>query len=152
MPGGAGARLPAPPPPDHPTAPPPAPRAETPLPPPPAARSPPSTPRGRPAGPARASFSHHPAPPPDARPSHSRLLAPLRRRSRAGAALTAGATMPTALPRRFPASQRHPLVAHESAAAIAAYRHGMPVTIAHFLHDVASTAAALPERGHILNI
>lgn len=60
--------------------------------------------------------------------------------------------MSSPAPKRFPASQRHPLIAHASADAIAAYRNGAPVSAAHFLHDVKRTAAALPDRRHILNL
>jgi acyl-coenzyme A synthetase/AMP-(fatty) acid ligase len=60
--------------------------------------------------------------------------------------------MSSPAPRRFPASQTHPLIAHASGEAIAAYRRSSPVSAAHFLHDVQRTAAALPERGHVLNL
>jgi len=54
-------------------------------------------------------------------------------------------------PRRSPASQLHPLIAHRSAEAIVAYRRGEPATAAQFLRDVRSLADALPDSRHILN-
>ena len=54
-------------------------------------------------------------------------------------------------PRRSPASQPHPLIAHRSADAVVAYRHGEPATAAQFLRDVRLFADALPDRRHILN-
>ena len=59
--------------------------------------------------------------------------------------------MSSSAPRRSTLSQRHPLIAHASADAIAAYRRGEPVTAARFLRDVRHVAAALPTRGHLLN-
>ncbi len=46
----------------------------------------------------------------------------------------------------------HPLLGHGRADAIAAYRHGVPVTAAQFLRDIATAAAALPEAVHVLNL
>jgi acyl-coenzyme A synthetase/AMP-(fatty) acid ligase len=54
-------------------------------------------------------------------------------------------------PRRSPASQPHPLIAHRGAAAIVAYRRGEPVTAARFLAEVHACAEALPDSRHILN-
>jgi acyl-coenzyme A synthetase/AMP-(fatty) acid ligase len=59
--------------------------------------------------------------------------------------------MPSSAPRRSAVSQRHPLIAHARADAIAAYRRGEPVTAAQFLLDVRSLAEALPRSTHILN-
>ncbi|MGZ5105023.1 MAG: AMP-binding protein [Usitatibacter sp.] len=54
-------------------------------------------------------------------------------------------------PRRSPASQPHPLIAHRGAEAIVAYRRGEPATAARFLSDVRLLADALPDSRHILN-
>ena len=54
-------------------------------------------------------------------------------------------------PRRSPASQPHPLIAHRSAAAIVAYRRGEPVTAQRFLAEVRACAEVLPDSRHILN-
>jgi acyl-coenzyme A synthetase/AMP-(fatty) acid ligase len=49
------------------------------------------------------------------------------------------------------ATETLPLLGHAGDGAIAAYRHGAPVTAARFLHDVDTVARALPKAGHILN-
>ena len=49
------------------------------------------------------------------------------------------------------ATESLPLTGHARDGAIAAYRHGAPVTAAQFLHDVDTVARALPRAGHILN-
>jgi acyl-coenzyme A synthetase/AMP-(fatty) acid ligase len=54
-------------------------------------------------------------------------------------------------PRRSPASQPHPLIAHRCADEVVAYRRGEPVTAARFLRDVRLLAEALPDSRHVLN-
>ncbi len=44
-----------------------------------------------------------------------------------------------------------PLVTHSRAQDILAWRHGKPITVAHFLADVRLLAAALPSGRHVLN-
>ncbi len=44
-----------------------------------------------------------------------------------------------------------PLVTHSHAQDILAYRHGKPITVAHFLADARRLAAALPAGRHVLN-
>lgn len=46
----------------------------------------------------------------------------------------------------------YPLVTHGSLQDVMAWRHGSAITVAQFLHDVASLAAALPPGGHVLNV
>jgi len=55
-------------------------------------------------------------------------------------------------PRPHSASGRIPIVGHVRGDAIAAFRAGAPVTVQAFLRDVASTAAALPDASHVLNL
>lgn len=59
--------------------------------------------------------------------------------------------MALAVPPYSATSAAHPLIAHR-AGEIVAYRQGVAVGTAEFLHDVARVAAALPERGHVLNL
>jgi len=59
--------------------------------------------------------------------------------------------MPSFAPRRSPASQSKPLIAHRRAEDVVAWRRGEPVTAAQFLGDVRLFAEALPESRHILN-
>ncbi|MDQ6621799.1 MAG: AMP-binding protein [Pseudomonadota bacterium] len=54
--------------------------------------------------------------------------------------------------RQSPAAGSHALIAHPVAESIAAYRRGQPVTAGEFMHAVARTARALPDRGHVLNL
>lgn len=49
-------------------------------------------------------------------------------------------------------SNTAPLLRHHSLDAVAAFRHGQPLSVRRFLADVAKVAAALPERGHVLNL
>lgn len=44
-----------------------------------------------------------------------------------------------------------PLVTHPHAEDVLAYRHGKPISVAHFLADVRQLAAALPAGRHVLN-
>jgi len=44
-----------------------------------------------------------------------------------------------------------PLITHEHAGAIAAYRAGRAISAAQFLHDVHTLATQLPDSGHVLN-
>jgi acyl-coenzyme A synthetase/AMP-(fatty) acid ligase len=55
-------------------------------------------------------------------------------------------------PRTLSASESHPLLAHASADAIAAWRGGVPVTARELLRDVAIVASALPVASHVLNL
>ncbi len=60
--------------------------------------------------------------------------------------------MSSSTPRRAPIPQRHRLIAHAQAEAIAAFRRGgEPVSAARFLDEVRQVSAMLPERSHILN-
>ncbi len=59
--------------------------------------------------------------------------------------------MSSSAPRRSLAAQSHRLIAHTDARAIAAYRHGDPVSAAQFLRDVLRAAHTLPARRHMLN-
>jgi acyl-coenzyme A synthetase/AMP-(fatty) acid ligase len=54
-------------------------------------------------------------------------------------------------PRRSPAARRFPLIGHEGAESIAAWRGGEPVTAAQFLADVMHVARAMPDASHVLN-
>src|ERR1700761_5142247 len=45
-----------------------------------------------------------------------------------------------------------PLVSHTDLDAVVAYRAGAPVTVRHFLAEVARVADALPPGGHVLNV
>src|SRR5512144_644064 len=55
-------------------------------------------------------------------------------------------------PRTLSASETHPLLAHASADAIAAWRGGAPVCARELLRDVAVVASALPVASHVLNL
>ena len=57
----------------------------------------------------------------------------------------------SSVPRSSAASARLPLLGHEHAQAIVAWRHGEPVVAARFLADVAQLAEALPPSRHVLN-
>lgn len=52
---------------------------------------------------------------------------------------------------RLPAGELLPLVGHGNPAAIAAWRRSVAVTAGRLLADVRCAAAALPDRGHVLN-
>ena len=45
----------------------------------------------------------------------------------------------------------YPLLTHDDADAVMAWRHGRPITVARFLADVAHVAATLPAGSHVLN-
>ncbi len=55
-------------------------------------------------------------------------------------------------PRPSPAVERHALLGHASAEAVAAWRHGAPVRAGELARDVAFVAARLPEARHVLNL
>ena len=59
--------------------------------------------------------------------------------------------MSSTAPRRSPAAQRFPLIGHEGADAIAAWRGSEPVTAAQFLADAMQLAKAMPHASHVLN-
>ncbi|MBK8338475.1 MAG: acyl-CoA synthetase [Sterolibacteriaceae bacterium] len=45
-----------------------------------------------------------------------------------------------------------PLIAHRSPESVFAWRDGAPIAAAHYLAEVQRLAAAMPERGHVLNV
>ena len=55
-------------------------------------------------------------------------------------------------PRRSPAPQRHALLGHAGADAVAAWRRGESVSAARFFGDVLRAADALPDARHVLNV
>ncbi len=55
-------------------------------------------------------------------------------------------------PRRSPAPQRHALLGHAGADAVAAWRRGESVSAARFLGDVLRAADALPDARNVLNV
>lgn len=59
--------------------------------------------------------------------------------------------MPATVPSPSRAGSAHPLLAYDSASAIAAYRGACPVTAARLLADILRMAEAMPDRGHVLN-
>ena len=59
--------------------------------------------------------------------------------------------MSSSAPRRTPVSERHALIGHARATDVAAWRRGERIDAARFLADVARTAHALPNAGHVLN-
>lgn len=60
--------------------------------------------------------------------------------------------MHSTAPRRSPAPQRHALLGHAGADAVAAWRRGESVSAARFLGDVLRAADALPDARHVLNV
>ena len=60
--------------------------------------------------------------------------------------------MSSTAPRRTPARELFPLIGHERAEAIIAWRGAEPVTAGRFLAEVLRAAKALPEAGHVLNL
>jgi acyl-coenzyme A synthetase/AMP-(fatty) acid ligase len=60
--------------------------------------------------------------------------------------------MSSTAPRRTPARELYPLIGHESADAVIAWRGATPVTAGRFLAEVIHAAKALPQAGHVLNL